>query len=111
MATQTAQVPPQTTTDLREIKIVSHSNLFYWWPVWAVGFVMALLTWIDGHLMAIVPPGTKALRNVTVRAETTYDHVDVLMTPEGKRLPPAAIDVPPENPHLRMAENTSYGVV
>jgi hypothetical protein len=110
MATETRPVLTQTR-DLQEIKIVSHSNLFYWWPVWAVGFVMALLTWIDGHLMAIVPPGTKALRNVAVKAEITYDHVDVLMSPEGKKLPPAGIDVPPENPHLRMAENTSYGVI
>lgn len=30
------------------IRIYSHSNLFYWWPVWACGFVMALLTWMDG---------------------------------------------------------------
>lgn len=39
----------------REIKIVSHSHLFYWWPVWAVGFLMALLTLIDGHRMVVVP--------------------------------------------------------
>ena len=24
-----------------QIILVSHSNLFYWWPVWAVGFVLA----------------------------------------------------------------------
>ena len=27
-----------------EVVVVSHSDLFYWWPVWLVGFVMALVT-------------------------------------------------------------------
>jgi len=34
----------------REIRIYSHSTLFYWWPVWAVGYLMALLTWMWGHM-------------------------------------------------------------
>ena len=24
----------------REVRIVAHSTLFYWWPVWAVGLLM-----------------------------------------------------------------------
>jgi hypothetical protein len=33
-----------------EIIIVSHSNLFYWWPVWFVGFIMAGVTFFhDVH--------------------------------------------------------------
>lgn len=31
-----------------ELKIYSHSMFFYWWPMWAAGFVMALLTWMQG---------------------------------------------------------------
>ena len=27
--------------------IYGHSSLFYWWPVWAVGFLMAFLTWMS----------------------------------------------------------------
>lgn len=27
------------------ISIVSHSRLFYWWPVWALGFIMAAVTY------------------------------------------------------------------
>jgi len=42
-----------------EIKLISHSNLFYWWPVWALSFFMALWTMIEGSRLAIVPPGTK----------------------------------------------------
>ena len=111
MATQTPPVIMKANTDLREITIVSHSNLFYWWPFWAVGFILFLLTLADGHLMAIVPEKTIALRNVTVLAEERYDHRDVLMAPEGKRLPPTRADVPPQDPHLRMARNTTYGVI
>jgi len=34
--------------NIAERRIYSHSNLFYWWPVWAVGYVMAFLTWFNG---------------------------------------------------------------
>ncbi len=37
-----------------EIRVYSHSNLFYWWPVWFFGLIFAMLTWIDGGRLAIV---------------------------------------------------------
>jgi hypothetical protein len=111
MATQTPPIIVKSATDLQEVRIVSHCNLFYWWPLWAVGFIMALLTWVDGRMMALVPRETIALRDATVIKEQTYDHRDVLVAPAGKRLPPPDADVPPTNPHLRMATNTRYGVI
>lgn len=33
---------------LPEIRIYSHSTLFYWWPVWVAGFVMAAITYFKG---------------------------------------------------------------
>jgi hypothetical protein len=33
--------------------------LFYWWPVWLVGFVLSGLTWFEGTRLAVVPEGTK----------------------------------------------------
>src|SRR5262249_13971103 len=36
-----------------EIRIYSYSNLFYWWPVWAVGYLFALLTWVNGQQVRI----------------------------------------------------------
>ena len=27
-----------------EIRLYSHSDVFYWWPVWALGFVLAFIT-------------------------------------------------------------------
>src|SRR5207248_11071456 len=85
MATQTAQVPTTTGTDLQEIRIVSHSNLFYWWPVWAVGFIMALITGFSGFTLATVPVGTEAeaARNV----EGTDGPRDVLIAPANRELP------------------------
>ena len=61
----------------REVRVVAHSMLFYWWPVWAVGFVMAGLTWLDGHRLAIVParpPREDAAARISSR-------------PDGSRLP------------------------
>jgi hypothetical protein len=32
-----------------QLRLYSHSSLFYWWPVWAVGFLMALLSYLQGQ--------------------------------------------------------------
>jgi len=32
----------------KEIVLYSHSPIFYWWPVWVVGYIFALLTMIQG---------------------------------------------------------------
>jgi hypothetical protein len=39
---------PETT-----LIIVSHSQLFYWWPVWVVGYMMALITAMNGVTMDV----------------------------------------------------------
>ena len=41
-----------------EIVVYHHSNLFYWWPVWLAGFIMAIITYFSDKHMAIVPAGT-----------------------------------------------------
>jgi hypothetical protein len=55
----TATRPPRTaaTVQPKEIKLISHSPIFYWWPVWAVGYVMALVTYLDGGRLVVLPPG------------------------------------------------------
>jgi hypothetical protein len=45
----------------REIKLIAHSSLFYWWPVWAFGFFMAIWTAIENHRLAVVPPDAKIM--------------------------------------------------
>lgn len=58
--------PATASTDRKlpnEIRIVSHSNLFYWWPVWAVALLMGVISywppWSPYHLLP-VPTGTQA---------------------------------------------------
>ena len=45
--------PAQDRGGPTEVRLYSHSNFFYWWPVWAVGYLMALITWMGGHTEAI----------------------------------------------------------
>jgi hypothetical protein len=54
-----------------DIRIYSHSTLLYWWPVWAVGFVMALWSYLDTSHMALVPAGTVVQGNQLIAPEGT----------------------------------------
>src|SRR5258708_1323200 len=111
MSSQAPRAPAATVQPQQnEIKIVSHSNLVYWWPVWAVGLVMGVLTWADDHRMAIVPPKTEVLRNATAKGERPNGDTaevkgrDVLYTPEGVHLPTF------DDPHFHVATNKGYAV-
>src|SRR4051812_45832681 len=42
---KTQPVPPELS-DQREIRIYSHSQLFYWWPVWFTAFILTGWTWL-----------------------------------------------------------------
>jgi len=51
-----------------EVRLVSHSTLFYWWPIWVVGYIMAGLTAIqgqtfmlDGHAVKVHPGNNMGL--------------------------------------------------
>jgi hypothetical protein len=98
----------QETVPDEEIRVYGHSNLFYWWPVWVVGFLMAALTYMDGHLMAVVPEGTKVEQTKTAPNGKTQD---VLVTPPGRPVPPAGAESSSPQPHLRVAANNNYGVI
>ena len=46
------QAPDATAPEPRrqaEVIVYSHSNLFYWWPAWVVGFLMAFVTYAYGE--------------------------------------------------------------
>jgi hypothetical protein len=47
--------PTGPTSSRSEIKVISHSDLFYWWPVWVLAFFMAAWTAVENHRLAIVP--------------------------------------------------------
>jgi hypothetical protein len=93
-ATTPAHVP---AAHKNEIRIISHSALFYWWPVWALGFLLALYTWADGHRMVVVPTDTvKETQRINNEAR------DVLVAPPNRSL---------EQPHLRMINSKAPGVL
>lgn len=47
-----AEPVTQTPAD---VTIVSHSNIFYWWPAWVAGFAVALVSWLQGQEVTILP--------------------------------------------------------
>jgi hypothetical protein len=63
----TSPTPPVNPTvhakPIQEIKVISHSHLFYWWPVWFFGFVFALWTEVDGDRLAIISPASKIMKD------------------------------------------------
>jgi hypothetical protein len=91
------------------VTIIGHSPLFYWWPVWAVGYLMALLTYLGGNHMAVVPAGTVAEKARQVQG--VDDPRDVLILPANREL---AIDESagvPEQPVQHVARSNSLGSV
>lgn len=54
-----APSPAPAAEHRREIVIIAHSSLFYWWPVWAVGFICCAVTWLSGQVMVVAPAGTQ----------------------------------------------------
>jgi lysylphosphatidylglycerol synthetase-like protein (DUF2156 family) len=91
-----------------EVRIYSHSSLFYWWPVWAVGLLMGLLTLADGHKMAILPNGTSPEAD---RAVQPYNEPrDVLVLPKDKKLDRDNNGKPAEL-KLHIAKSSEYGVI
>jgi hypothetical protein len=93
----------------RELRIYSHSALFYWWPVWAAGFIMAALTYLDGGRMAVVPRDAVLAQAESGKAvpvdggpETTLDGKLVIFSPRNRPL---------TEPHLHMARNKNLGVL
>jgi hypothetical protein len=100
---------------VREIRIYSHSNLFYWWPVWACGFLMTILTYLDGSRMALVPGGdhTIALQGATVQdpvGHVTYDGVDAIVVKAPATLPKNA-DGKVDQPRIHMSKHKELGVL
>jgi len=55
-ATTAAQAVP-------DLKLISHSMLFYWWPVWVVGYLFALLTYLQGEYVTV--GGTRVLMHTS----------------------------------------------
>ena len=97
MSTATPQPAPAPAAPApearREILIVSHSSLFYWWPVWAVGYLLAVISFATGHRVATVPNDSqvyhRASGTVTVEEDgksrnVAINNADMVVAPESK---------------------------
>ncbi|HEY7329982.1 MAG TPA: hypothetical protein VH592_20270 [Gemmataceae bacterium] len=84
---------PKVASDNRQITVISHSTLFYWWPVWAIGLLLGLISQFSGWSMAVVPTKTEILRGAEVIGPTHdgkeihYKGREVLVVPESRHLP------------------------
>ncbi len=110
MSNPNQPVPVSVVPDARptEVVIISHTPLFYWWPVWAVGFLMAALSWWQDQRVAFVPPGTVAERGVRLEGKGERD---VLIAPEGQPLPTISTTDELQQPRMRMAQSNNLGII
>jgi hypothetical protein len=67
----TGPAPGAVPAAKREITLISHSMLFYWWPIWLVGMVMAGITYFENNRLVIVPDGSK-LKEITKDEKGVY---------------------------------------
>jgi hypothetical protein len=61
-----------------ELYLYSHSSFFYWWPVWVVGYIMAVLTYLNGVYVAI-PGGQEYLFHPSKNLGVVYTFVFFLV--------------------------------
>jgi hypothetical protein len=108
MSATTQDKPAPASVRPGEVRIVSHSMLFYWWPVWAVGFLMAALTYLNANCLGIVPQGTEPVEGVNI---PEYGTRSALVFPAGKQLPVDRATGKPMLPSLRMASRSGPGVI
>ena len=94
----------------QEVVIISHSPFFYWWPLWAIGFLMAAITYFSGHYVAFIPPGTEVRRDAKV--EGVDGPRDVLVTPQGQPLPVTSPNGDKSRlPRLTMTASNNPGII
>jgi hypothetical protein len=109
MATAPApQVTAASRGEKNELVVISHSSLFYWWPVWAVGFIMSGITYLSEQRLATVPNGTAPATSQEIQG---FDGKrDVLVLPKDKHLAQDR-EGNPARPHMRMSANKNLGVL
>jgi hypothetical protein len=109
MSTQPESPPtPRPALPAQTIRVVSHTTLLYWWPVWLVGFILAGLIYADGGRLAVVPPGT------TVKELPPNQVYELTVTNQpSPSLESAAANTAKGQDafSVRIARNKNYGIV
>ena len=111
MSTVPPSVPVTTQASRNEeIRVYPHSSLYYWWPVWAIGFIMFLVTYFDGSRSVILPADTEIVSNPEVKAKGEAGETriiegrDVLILPANERLPNSSTK--PDQPEAKRLADT-----
>jgi hypothetical protein len=110
-------IPPPAHSPPNEIKVISHSNLFYWWPVWAVAFLMAILTAMENSYMVTVPRGTEPRIDLRVPTKGDPDKVEAReawVLPKNDKLPRKIrgdASSEPRDVGVHMSRSKNYGVI
>ena len=121
---------PPTKEGPHQLTIISHSNLYYWWPVWACGFVMAVITWAEGYVMVVVPQGAVAYVDAVGEIDTSAKNEkgEVVTTPHEIKERSLVVKAPQaddpahrglpvqengqaQNPFIRVSPHRALGVV
>lgn len=50
---QVQQQTERAPENVPQMRVYSHSRLFYWWPAWFVGYAMALITYLYGEQFTV----------------------------------------------------------
>jgi hypothetical protein len=108
MSTSAEPTSPATLSGAEPlIRVVSHSGLLYWWPVWLLGFILSGLTYLDGDRLAIVPEGTK----VTAVGDKVYE-LTIPDRPGASLVQAGEATARGQDPFpVRVSPNRSYGLV
>lgn len=67
-----------------EVTIISHSNLFYWWPVWFVGFIMVGISYVQGVHAGFISGNPRVVR---FEGEPSYKFEDDAPGPDRDKYP------------------------
>ena len=84
--TPTTSSPPSATAPKREITLISHSMLFYWWPIWVFGYIFAAITYFENTRLAHVPPDSKVMVDTARSDEKTTAYTLVVKNPPTRAL-------------------------
>lgn len=106
--------PPAADAPIKQIRVVSHCTLFYYWPVWAIGFILAAITFFTNQRMVLVEKGAHFYPKAAITAEgrqTAEGKIDDLnndtraawVLPPGKTIPHEEM--------LRISPNKNIGVL
>lgn len=83
MSAVVTQRPPTTPADSpakpQELTLYSHSPIYYWWPVWAVGYVLALLTLMQGQYVEFADATVLMHPNKTLGVVFTFTFFVVIV--------------------------------